>query len=269
MSRTETFQLSVEMAEAYESRFVPRLFGGWAERLVEAAGVAVGQRVLDVACGTGAVARAAADRAGTTGSVVGLDLNEGMLAVARRVRPDLEWHQGDAESLPFGDASFDVVLCQAALMFFPDAERALGEMARVATPEGTVAVQVWDRRGDQPAYGPFIEVVGRHAGQEAVNLVSAYFARGDLAELTSLFGLAELDVRVTRTETSVMRFDSVDELVAVEVQSTPLGDRLSGRVIGRIVEDSREALRSFVSSDGRLDVPIAGHLVVADRPRGR
>jgi ubiquinone/menaquinone biosynthesis C-methylase UbiE len=86
----ETYQLSVEAAEAYEARFVPALFAEWAPRLVEAAGVAPGQTVLDVACGTGVVARAAADRLGGRGRVVGLDLNRGMLAVAGRLRPDLE-----------------------------------------------------------------------------------------------------------------------------------------------------------------------------------
>ena len=93
---TQTFQLSVEAAEAYEARFVPALFAEWAPQLVEAAGVGPGQAVLDVACGTGVVARAAADRMGGRGRVAGADLNEGMLAVARRLRPDLEWHRAEA-----------------------------------------------------------------------------------------------------------------------------------------------------------------------------
>ena len=84
---TQTFQLSVEAAEVYEARFVPALFAGWAPHLVEAAGVAPGQAVLDVACGTGVVARAAADRMGGRGRVAGVDLNQGMLAVAGRLRP--------------------------------------------------------------------------------------------------------------------------------------------------------------------------------------
>jgi len=264
-SDMETFQLSLKTAEAYETRFVPQPFGEWAARLVEAAGVAPGQRVLDVACGTGAVARAAAERAGNTALVVGLDLNDGMLAVARRVRPDLEWRSGDAAVLPFPDASFDVVLCQAALMFFADVDRALREMARVVTRTGTVAVQVWDRRQDQPAYRPFAEIVGRHAGPDAGNLVSASFVRGDLDELTALFHRAGLEVTATRTEASMMPFGSVDELVALKVRSTPLGERLSEDVISWIIEDSRVALRSFGRSDGGLDVPIRGHLIVARR----
>jgi len=124
MAQTETFQLSAVAAEAYESTFVPALFAEWAPHLCDLAGVRPGQRVLDVACGTGIVARVAADRLAGAGRVVGVDLNEAMLAVARRVRPDVEWRQGDAEALPFPPASFDRVLCQMALMFFPDRARA-------------------------------------------------------------------------------------------------------------------------------------------------
>src|SRR5262245_23631955 len=114
---TETFQLPLEAAEAYEAMFVPAFFAQWAPLTCAAAGVASGQDVLDVACGTGIVARTAAEVVGPAGSVVGVDLNESMLVVARRIRPDLDWRQGDAGRLPVADASFDAVLCQMALMF--------------------------------------------------------------------------------------------------------------------------------------------------------
>jgi ubiquinone/menaquinone biosynthesis C-methylase UbiE len=91
MGTTETFQVSLDSAEAYESVFVPALFEPWARMLVDAAGVGAGDRILDVACGTGIVARIAADRVGAGGSVVGIDRNPAMLAVARRLRPDIEW----------------------------------------------------------------------------------------------------------------------------------------------------------------------------------
>jgi ubiquinone/menaquinone biosynthesis C-methylase UbiE len=139
---TETFQLSLAAAEAYESKFVPALFAEWAPHLVHIAGVAPGQTVLDVACGTGIVARTSADLLGGHGRVVGLDLNEAMLTVAGRLRPDLEWRHGDAQTLPFADQSFDTVLCQMALMFFPDRVRAVKEMARVVARERIVALSV-------------------------------------------------------------------------------------------------------------------------------
>ncbi len=260
---TETFQIPLEVAEAYEARFVPALFAGWAERLVDEVDIPEGARVLDVACGTGAVARVAADRAGGAGSVVGLDLNEAMLTVAKRIRPDLEWRQGDASELPFPDDSFDVVTCQAALMFVPDPEGAVREMARVVTPEGRVGVQVWDRRADQPAYDPFIDVVERRAGPEAVSLLNAYFNRGDRSMLEASFRSAGLVVDATSTESRTMRFSSIGELVAIEVQSTPLGERLSEDIVRAIVDDARVALRPFSTDGEALDVPLQGHIIIA------
>ncbi len=260
---TETFQLSVTAAELYESKFVPAFFAEWAPHLVDLADVGPGQAVLDVACGTGIVARTAADRLAGTGRVVGVDLNEAMLTVARRVRPDLEWRQGDAGALPFPAASFDRVLCQMALMFFPDRREALREMRRVAAPRATVALLVPGRLADQPAYGPFVEMATRHAGPDAGSLLSAYFACGDLAGLTALVESAGLSVTGTRTRLGRARFGSVEEFVAAEVESTPLIARISAEVYGRIREGAREVLRPFTTAAGRVEVPLEGHLVAA------
>lgn len=261
----ETFQIALDAAEAYESKFVPALFAEWAPHLVDAAGVDGGRSVLDVACGTGVVARQAADRMGGHGSVVGLDLNDAMLTVARRLRPDIEWRQGDAADLPFGDAAFDAVLCQSALMFFPDRAQAVREMARVARPGGTVAVQVWGSLQSQPAYGPFVEVAARHAGPEAVNLLGAYWVLGDLDLVSALFEAAGLEVTAMRTRMGTARFGSVDQLVRTEVESTPLADRITAEVYGRILRDAREALGSFRTGEG-LDIPIRGHIIAARKP---
>src|SRR5262245_16640269 len=260
---TETFGMPLAAVEAYEARFVPALFAPWAERMVDATGIGAGARVLDVCCGTGAVTRLAAERAGESGSVTGLDRNEAMLTVARRVQPDIEFRQGNAMELPFPDDAFDAVTCQAALMFVPDPERAIREMARVVTPKGTVGLQVWDRRSEQPAYGPLIEVVERHAGPEAVSLVNAYFVLGDRPRLEAIVRSAGLEVAETLTESRSMPFANVEELVAIEVQGTPLGERLSEDIIGKIVEDAWVALAGFANADGTLDVPMRGHIVVA------
>src|SRR5215510_7095456 len=138
----ETFQLSAEVAEVYEAAFVPAFFAQWAPRLLDAAGVDHGQRVLDVACGTGIVARQASSRVGPSGSVVGLDLSEAMLTVAGRVAPDLDWVQGSADAMPLPSGSFDTVVSQMALMFFPDPAAALREMGRVVSPQGTIGVLI-------------------------------------------------------------------------------------------------------------------------------
>ena len=264
-SSVETFQISAEAAETYESKFVPAIFGEWAPHLVDAAGVAPGHAVLDVACGTGVVAHAAADRMGGRGTVVGVDLNPAMLAVARRLHPDIDWRQADAAELPFANGSFDVVLCQSALMFFPDVAQALREMARVVTAPGSVAVQVWGRLESQPGYGPFVEVAARHAGPEAVHLLGAYWLLGDLDALTALFESVGLRVTATRTRLGTARFGSIDELVRTEVESTPLVEKVSAETYRRIREDSREALARFRTDTRRVEVPIEGHLITARR----
>ena len=235
----------------------------WARMLVDAAGIDPGDRVLVVACGTGIVARVAADRTGAAGSVVGLDRDPAMLAVARRLRPDLEWREGDAMGLPFLARSFDVVLCQAALMSFSDTGRALREMARAIKDDGTVAIQVWDRLDAQPAYRPFIDVVAGSAGTDEAVLLSSSFSRGDLSELQGLLRTAGLWPVVTRTESTHLRFGSVGAFVMTELQKTPLGASLTDDVLSRIVEGSREALEAFTSPDGSLDVPIRGHVITA------
>ncbi|CAN5665974.1 methyltransferase domain-containing protein [soil metagenome] len=268
-SSAETFQISLDAAEVYEEKFVPALFGEWAPQLVEAAGVTPGQSVLDVACGTGVVARETADRMGGQGTVVGLDLNEGMLAVARRLRPDIEWQHGDAAELPFPGDSFDVVLCQASLMFFPDRAKALREMARVVSAEGTVAVQVWASLDSQPGYGPFVEVAARHAGREAIDLLSSYWVLGDIDLVAALFEAAGLEISATLTRVRTARFDSIDELVRTEVESTPLIDRISEDVYDNILEDSRAALSRFTTEGGKAEIPIGGHLITARKPANK
>jgi ubiquinone/menaquinone biosynthesis C-methylase UbiE len=151
--RTET------AAEVFERLFLPAMAGPWAHRLVEAAGVRSGERVLDVACGTGAVAQVALERVRDTGAVAGLDLSAEMLAVARRKLPDVDLHEGRAEKLPFGDGVFDVALCQFGLMFFENRAQAVREMLRVLREGGRMAVVVWDSLERSPGYAALTDIV--------------------------------------------------------------------------------------------------------------
>ena len=262
---SEHFQIPIEAAEAYEAAFVPGFFAQWAPLLCDAAGVVTKQQILDVACGTGIVARTAAQRVGAD-HVTGVDLNEAMLSVARRVAPDITWRLGDAVALPFEDGSFDAVLCQMALMFFPDRVAALREMARVAVPGGTVALLVPSELGAQPAYGPFVDMAARHAGSEARSLLSAYFACGDLGGLAELFDSAGLPAPTTGTHLGTARFPSVDALVSTEVESTPLGERITTGVYDQIRAGARQVFAPFTTAGGRLEAPFEVHVAVARRP---
>ena len=261
----ETFQIPLEAAEAYEARFVPALFAEWAPHLIDDSGLRGGQSVLDVACGTGIVARTVADRH-PDARVVGVDLNEAMLTVARRVRPELDWRQADVAALPFPDGSFDVVLCQFALMFFPDRAGAVAQLARVVAPGGTVALSVpagLDAQRD--GYALLLEVAARHAGPEANALLGTYWSCGDLDLLRGLFAESGLRVTSARTFTSTAHYPSLDAFIATEVESTPLGGRVTQDVVAAIRADAARLLSHHTTPQGGLDMPLAGHVVVGRR----
>jgi len=259
---TETFHISDEQAETYEERFVPALFRQWVEPVLEAAAVRPGDNLIDVACGTGVVARAAADRVAPDGAVTGLDLNPAMLAVARRIAPGIDWRQGDVTALPFDEDTFDVATCQAAIFFFPDPTRALSEMRRVTRPGGRVAVQAFSSLAEQPAYGPWVDLVARIAGPDARQLLGTYWSHGDLEVMRVRCADAGLQVTDVHEQTRPAYFPNVETMVLTEVNATPLGDRLGQVDLDRILAESHEVLGQFVQ-DGRFVIPLAGYVLAA------
>lgn len=263
---TETFQITPEQAEAYESLFVPALFAQWTAPMLDIAGVGPGHQVLDVACGTGVLTRAAADRVGAVGVVVGVDLNPAMLAVAARLRPDIEWRAADVAQLPFADGRFDAVLCQSALFFFPDVPAALTEMARVVRPGGVVTIQTYASLPDQPGFGDLETIVAKHAPPEAMHLIDTYWSQGDLSTLRASLEGVGLQVVETRTMLGTAMYSSVANLVEIEIRGTPLVDRLTDEQIEQILVESESVLGHYRSADGRLAMPIRAHLVAGRRP---
>lgn len=258
---TETFQLNREQAQAYDDMFVPALFGQWAPPLVDCARVRRGQSVLDVACGTGVVARAAREVVGPSGRVVGVDLSPAMLEVARDARPDLEWMQGDAEDLPFAEAEFDVALCQSALFFFADPGRAVAEMARVVVPGGVVALQTYAPLAEQPAYGPFVELVARHAGPEARVLLGTYWSQGALDSLIGLTSAAGLSLLESRSSLGVAIFPSAAAVAETEIRATPLAERITPETYELVVAGTEELLGGYADQAGLVRVPIRATLL--------
>lgn len=148
--------------DAYERYVAAALFEPWAELLLDSVCPGPGARVLDVASGTGVAARAAARRAGITGTVVATDVSEAMLARSAAASlpqgsAPITFAQAPADALPFADRSFDVVLCQQGLQFFPDQPRALAEMRRVARDGGAVGIAVWADGHPLVPFGVFCE----------------------------------------------------------------------------------------------------------------
>lgn len=222
------WQLEGDAAELYERYPARYILGPWASGLVELAGVRAGERVLDLACGTGAVARVAAERVGASGSVTGLDLNRGMIAVARSLPAPpgaaVAWIERSAQDTGLPDASFDVVLCQQGLQFFPDKTAALREVRRVLVPGGRVAISVWRTTG---VYNTAVgKALDRHLGAAAAASFCASRKvpqDGELVELAAAGGLRGATLHVQKR---TVRLPSVDRFVLGHLAGTPLAAEL-------------------------------------------
>ena len=271
LDRQQGWQLEESSAEAYERYLVPLLFAPGAEYLIELAGLGTGERVLDVACGTGIVARRAAERLGSGARVVGLDINEGMFEVARKVsseaHPEIEWLQGDVTAMPFADDAFDVVFCQQALQFFPDRSVALREMHRVLAPKGRLALSVLRSTEHNPGYRLLADSLERHVGADAGSMMRSPFSSLSADELRELIAGAGFgDVRILLGIAPV-RYPSAEEFLRWEGASSPLAGP-----IGAWGEDAREtlirdlgqALRPYTDDDG-IVFPTETYLSVAHR----
>lgn len=257
-------QVRASAAEIYDEFFVPALFGAWAPRVLDAAGVRRGMRVLDVACGTGVLARSAAERVGA-GAVVGLDVNPGMLAVARRHHAAIDWREGRAEKLPFEDASFDAVLSQFGLMFFDDRGAALREMWRVLRPGGRLAVAVWDSLERTPGYAAMTALLRRLFGEEIAGALRAPYCLGDTRELTGM--LEQAGIGNTRIETlaGTARFPSIPSWVRTDIKGWTLADRIDDAQLARLLTEAQRELRQLAAADGTVSFAHPAHVVTATK----
>lgn len=258
-------QVSKTAAEIYDEFFVPALFGEWAPRLCEAAGATSGQHVLDVACGTGATTREAAKRAAPGGDVSGLDRNDGMLAVARRRAPEIEWVEGMAEALPFDDSSFDTVLCQFGLMFFEDRAKALREMARVLRSGGRIALTTWDDAANSPGYAGMIALIDEMFGPEPAGALRAPFVLGDSYALADVLASGGLDGADITTVTGTARFGSIREWVRMDVRGWTLSEYIDDAGFEALVAAAEDRLAGFAACDGSVAFPAPAHIAVWQR----
>jgi ubiquinone/menaquinone biosynthesis C-methylase UbiE len=264
MSEADRGQVNTAAAEVYEAFFVPALFGQWTKPVLDAAGVATGDRVLDVGCGTGILARAAAARVGPEGSATGLDPNAGMLGVAAHAAPDIDWRTGAAEELPFDDAVFDRVVSQFAAMFFTDHERAACEMARVLAPGGRIAVAVWGPLDETPGYAAMVELLADVVDDAAADALRAPFVLGDPEQLTGILSTAFTGITVARHD-GAARFDSIDAWVHTDIRGWTLADRIDGDRYDVLLGEARRRLRRFTGSDGGVEFPAPALIACAHR----
>ena len=262
MSDIERGQVVQSAAEIYDEFFVPALFIDWPKHVATAANIQPGHRVLDVACGTGVLTRFAA---GLTGSVTGLDVNEGMLAVARSKSPQIEWKAGAAEDIPYADNQFDAVVSQFGLMFFNDQVKAVQQMMRVLKPGGHLAIAVWGELENAPGYHELAGLLLRLFGEEAANGIRAPFNLGNKQTLQALFANAGIQDTTIITQVEKARFPSIRDWMFTEIKGWVLADKLDDDQFEMLLKEAEVLLRPFLTSNNTVEFDVAAHIVTAVR----
>ena len=267
MPQQEQWQLHGNAAELYERYAVPYFLGPWAPGLVELAALQRGERVLDLACGTGVVARLAAPQVGSTGQVTGLDLNTGMLAVARALPPPsgaaITWIEGSAMAMDLPDASFDVILCQQGFKFFPDHQAALREMHRALVPGGRVLLSVWKSAG--PYNTAVGEALERHVDIETATRYRASRVVPEAEVLHRLLVDAGFHAVQIRPSVMTIRLPPVAELVLCHLAATPVAGAVAALSEGgraALARQVRLALQSYADGEG-VAVPDETNIAIA------
>jgi ubiquinone/menaquinone biosynthesis C-methylase UbiE len=252
-------------AENYERWFVPAIATPVSALTLAAAELRPGERVLDVACGTGVIARLAAEWVGAAGAVTAVDLSPDMIAVARTTpappEPVIDWHVGDAVSLPVPDDGFDVVTCQMGLMFLEDRAAAAAEMRRVLAPGGRVVVST--PGAIQPVFEAMERAITDHIAAELAGFVRAVFSMHDPDAVAILLREAGLQDVSAVESTATLELPGPAELLWEYVNLTPMAP-----IVAAAPAEAQEAMeRQFVEDarplvvDGAL--PVRQPMVVA------
>jgi SAM-dependent methyltransferase len=263
MNDNATGQLTTNAADFYEEFFVPALFKDRTGPLIELAQINAGDLVLDVGCGTGILARDAWQHMGGVGAVSGLDRNEGMITTARRVAPDIDWHVGQVEVLPFPDEKFDHVISQFALMFFEDRRGGLAEMWRATKPGGRLTVAVWDKLENTPGYAAMTEIDARLFGDDVANELLTPYSMGDQSALLDLFAEAGITDACLTTHEGMARFASIKAWVDVDVDGWTLGEMIGPEGHELLLRVAEDELQQFVGENGSVAFVSPSHMVTA------
>lgn len=262
-------QEELDAGRGYESLFVPALFEPWTGHLIEGAGVDEDSAVLDVACGSGVLARDVFLRAGQSGRVVGIDPAPGMIAAANEIEPRIEWTLGSAESLPFDDATFDCVVSQFGMMFFQDREKAAHQMYRVLKPGGRLAIAVWNSIENNPTYGDIIAVLDEQVSAAAGDALRLPYSLGNPEDVIAVLSRGGFSGIKAETREEQASFPSSRTMVEAELRGwLPLFDiNLDEEKIADVLVKSDNRLSKYTAPSGEAIFPTSAHIVTAQKPK--
>jgi ubiquinone/menaquinone biosynthesis C-methylase UbiE len=268
----EQWQLDGSSAELFQRYLVPAITSKWAEDLVNRAEPRAGEAVLDIACGTGVVARLAAKRMGS-GHVTGLDLNAGMLGVARTLPSEgapIDWIEGSALDLPFPSGNFQLVLCQQGLQFFPDRGQALREMRRVLADFGRIAVSVYTAIEQTPGANAFVLALDEVLGKDSSRIKRGEHAFTDAGALETLLTNAGFRTIDVQTVVQPIAFPSVLDYVRFQLLATPMASLLIGEeeserqaIISAVAAKTASFSTSALLEDGAFSFPEEAYVATA------
>ena len=257
----------IDAGRGYEALFVPALFDTWTKHLIDGANVIEGSRVLDVACGTGVLARQALAAASASGHVVGADPAPGMLAAAKEIEPAIDWILCGAEALDVDNESFDCVVSQFGMMFFTDREKAAAEMHRALQPGGTLAIAVWRSVEHNPAYADIISVLEEFVGTAAADALRLPYSLGNADEVTAVLESGGFSNIAAAAKTETARFPSSRQMVEAELRGwLPLFDIfLTEEKIQEVLVESDKTLGKYAGPGGEAVFPTSAHVFTAQK----
>jgi ubiquinone/menaquinone biosynthesis C-methylase UbiE len=260
--------IDTSAAEAYDAVLVPEVFRPWAELMIQEAHVQNGMQTLDVACGTGVVARCAARFCGPRGRSSGLDIDPAMIKVAEaaalREGLDIDYRCGSASELPFEAGSFDAALCLQGLQYFPDKEQALAELRRVMRPGASLVVVVWTEM--QACAGNWAMITALERLSLDAKDMRKPFALADSAALRALVEQAGFEDVTVEVVHRMVRFASAKAFVESIAQGAPSSRLALAQVPPREWQNfltDVEAQLAPWTKDARLEFPMASNVLIA------
>lgn len=261
----DTFQLSGNAAGIYEEQKVPAIFRPLAHASLDVLSIRDDDKVLDVACGTGVVGREVMKRLGPEGSVAGVDLNAGMIDVARELTKadasNFEWHVADVTAMPFDDRTFSLAICQQGLQFFPDEDAAFREMHRVLRPAGRIAITVW--AGVNEFFKSLAAALSRHVSEDVGEKSLAPFQYAGMASLPDRLSDIGLEGISVQKLSIIREIYDPETAIPKEILGNPVGHAVSQKgtaVIQRIVDEVMSDLSHCVDG-GKLSAPQEANLI--------